>query len=956
MKIFSKLRKSAGATMALMAVCILFFGLVAAGFFYMMQFISGDKQLCNATDAGALAAGQQILAVSLTKDQLSNIPNVPQEFLSLGVNPDGTIQPDPTKAAFNEEAYNNMAAYTTSIVLSTAADPTAAAVTNAQYVVAALNAVATQLNANMQSPSYSAYPGNAAASIIPANPANNLPANLIGAQTSLIKSSVQYGYYAGSKASNVFLSSSVAAALNPTWLSQIQTNIKSPDGSSYLLKGNTVIDFTAITGIAGLGKIALVALEPQPTHLIASSNFSTSLPNMSPSDSNNLLPCNSVQLEGLAGTQSGGNGNGNNGGNNQGPVGSSNSSSNSMTLTAMSAAVAGGGGPAQTFTLPGTSPVTTTTTAGVAYVALINGGDFQASMNSAGLSAAVLQSNGYANIDINPGTNIAFNGSKTDIFDVLDWCMFEEASGMTDWLIVGTDSITGLYDTYVNQGLGGWETQVATGQQNFPAHNYNDVVDNPNLAQPIASIPFVFLADYQTLVNNSLRQQTTMNADASACLSDFGAWIAYNRSAGTLSTGADKLNRNPALDPLRAFGGSPKLFASNPNYVVSNTLISATSDFMQQMPLVTALKLVDICAFNDGKFVFTGQQYPWVDNSVPVAAANYGFNYTPTPLTPGEFRPNGVPGILYAKLQVVLQQAGVALLENPPVLPSNPGVIFLPGNIFSNSAPFSNAGNVSSGILGWMPFDTQGNRSHYAIPEASGCPQFETPYTPLQYLKNIAVLNESSQNGSYGMTGNNTVSSNDSAYSNLLNAILAVVQKMNSAITLNDLTTVLDSPTSDTGLTGLDLGQTFYLIYNSSQTQNHGLQMISILPSGTTYQPGDGSQPTATLQAGFSISSSNTDELSQTNHTLVDTAAAPNSQVLLPNGQTITPAPYGDNETHAAPYNVNSICYPNGANMGGNVWAQDTATFTLSSGANNNNGELRFSEKVGGTFHNASIN
>lgn len=181
MILFSRLRKPTGAVMALVITCLLLLALTAVSFFYIIETFSGDKQLCNATDAGALAGAQQILSVNLTKDQVKSIPNVPQEFLSLGVKPDGTVDQDSSTAIFDIRAYNNCASYTTYICLNAAASGTTAAITSANAVIAALNAYAFALNEKMQDSTSSSYPGTAATNFMANNPATNLAAALLAA-------------------------------------------------------------------------------------------------------------------------------------------------------------------------------------------------------------------------------------------------------------------------------------------------------------------------------------------------------------------------------------------------------------------------------------------------------------------------------------------------------------------------------------------------------------------------------------------------------------------------------------------------------------------------------------------------------------------------------------------------------------------------------------------------------
>lgn len=65
-KILSSYRHPKGATMALVAACIVVLLVIAVAFFYIVETYSGDKQLCNSADAGALAAAHQIIGVSIT--------------------------------------------------------------------------------------------------------------------------------------------------------------------------------------------------------------------------------------------------------------------------------------------------------------------------------------------------------------------------------------------------------------------------------------------------------------------------------------------------------------------------------------------------------------------------------------------------------------------------------------------------------------------------------------------------------------------------------------------------------------------------------------------------------------------------------------------------------------------------------------------------------------------------
>ncbi len=952
------MRTKAGATLGLASAVLFLFTLLGVAFFYILQLFSGDRQLANAADAGARAAARQVLAVTITPDQVAALP---PEFQGLGVDANGNVCPsgkdsNGNPALFNEIAYNNCAALAIEDGFKAAASGSTTAIAGVVPMIEGLNTFAQELTTAIQS---STGPANAATKLMQDNSIGNLPGALFGGilpKAYLKPSSLTYGYYTACNHSNQFFPAAFMTQ-NPTitgYVNQILSNTASSGGSNFII-GNQPLVLNNITNTSGFvdsnGKplaVAFIAFQTlENTHSIDISSFSTTVPNSANTSSlsSYYLPPSAISLIGQTSPGGSGNSSGNLSNNGQPASGASNTSQN---LAVLSLAVANI--PQHEATLP-SGPIIPTTgggnTSGCAYLAIVNGGDFQTSLNNAGLGASYLQSQGYSNVNITPSTSIAFNGSTTDIFDVLEWDQYAESLDYPgDWLVIGTNSPTGLYNVYQNQGLAAFMTQAMSGQQNFPANNYNDIVDNANLSSTTASVPFVFLGDYPTSHPDGIHYDNAFaSGTVMSCMSDFGAWIAYNTSSGS-----DALGHNASLDPLKSSGGSPALFAQNPNFIVPNTLISATSEFMQTMTLADALQIVDVCVFHDGQWVFTGNEPAWMDNVMPVIASNYGFDYLPEALS--ETKPNGYTAIMYAKAQVILMHAGLGLAEDPPALPSNPGLIYLPyedytGPVYIGSTQVQNnlasAANVSSGMLYFPAYDTQGNRTHISWPEPAGCPEFETPGTPLQLLQNMNLLNN-----------NGSLNGNDTLYNGLLTSMLTILQQMNANITMNDLTTVLGGQT-------ISLGQTLYLIYTSGQTQNDGLSLVSTLPAGTTYQPGNGSQASATYASTYTVcglgQNGMYEETLGYNHTLVDTAAAPTS-VTSYNTQSLTLAPYGDSEMHAAPYNILEALESN-ISFGGMLWpifAQDTAAFWPSSGSGSNHGELRLNETIGPTYVSRAIN
>lgn len=718
-----------------------------------------------------------------------------------------------------------------------------------------------------------------------------------------------FGFYNGAKAaSNVSLAPNVAKDLNSSWLSQITVSV---NGTSYLV-GNTVINFSTVTGVSGLGSIALVAMEPT-THLIAGKNFSTSIANVTTTVGSTqsltqaVLPYNAVSLEGVAAGQGSGT-TGTTGTGGSGPVGGSSSSSNSLSLSATSLAVTGG--PSTVFNLPAGSPGPS----GPAYVAVVNNGDMVQNMISAGGTASFLQSQGFCNLPINGSTNIAFTegtgSQRFDIFDVIDW------SKNTDWIIVGCDSYcpvkvgnksyNSVYDAAKDVGL----ANAGLVAQGFPASNFGNVVDNPNLSSTTPSIPFVFASDYP-----AVGKLTPLDNAKEA----FALWIDYNRSynkkAKAGKDGYDGLQRLASLDPASSLGGSPALYKKNANFNISWGTIRATGDYHQRFTIADAINIVDLCVLHDGDYVFWGEP-TWMDKLMPVIANNYGYGYLP--IAGNETRPNGYTAIEYTKAQVCCLFGGDGLSNNPPIMPSNPGTVWLPGV----------GSTTCSGMRYFNPYFTNGSLAHYRWPEPSNSPEFEKPGTLLQMLQTINII-----------ANKGTFNANDPNYNAILNNLLSVVQKLNGSLTMDNLTTAL-------GSTVIDLGQTGYLYYNAGTKQ---LVLQTTPPLNTSYSPPDGSTQ-STYSVTYQITGGGGDQECPTNEnqkTLVDTSVS--SGVISYNGSTVQTAPSGDDGMHVVPYRAVR-------NTGNAVYACDSAVFISSSGAKNNNGTVILSETVGPSFRLGCIN
>ena len=979
-------RRMSGASMAFVCAVSILFTLLAIAFFYISEIIGGNKQVANATDFGALAAAQQILNVTLTPAQVSQLP---QEFAGLGVDPNGNPCPNGTygngsPALYNEIACNNITLYAAEIALKAAAIGSQTAIDNANTVIAAANTVAAELSANINN---STNVANAASQFMGANSINILPGFLRTSSnsTTLVPGSLKLAYDTNPNATSGAVLPA-AFTSDPTipvsWINQLLSNVKSStSGSNYVAAGQ-VWNFNTITGDTRFtSTLALIPLGTA-THLVdpTASYISTTAPGQT--SAGPVMPPNVVLLTGQS-NASNNTGSGSNGSGNGAPVGGGNNQSLSLNLQVISAAIAGTPG-LYTAYIPSTSGSTNPTNpnpqGGAAYFAIINHGDYAAGMDTSGypVTGQTLGYSGFnfANVDLNASTNIAFDGSNPDIFDlmllptngqIVVGLSFSPYSPDTNYNhITNYGAMPGVYtDVWFDQGY------TASPSGPMCQDNYNNAVDSPGLAG--TSIPFMMIANSSTATNtvtsNFLKPSTTA---LTQILEAFQPWIAYNSSKGT-----DGLNHNPALDPLGS-GGSPALFNNNPNAVPPNTTIRATSGSGQLASIADLLQIRDVLVLSDYN-MFSYGYADWMMKLLPVVAANYGSPYLPTAVT--ETKPNGFTALEYLKAQITCLHGGLGLSQSNPVLPSGNdsslrGINILPAGYCQSLPGLPQLMNVvMSGQRYFQVYDTNGMPVHYAWPEPAGCPKFETPGTPLQLLQNMEILaGHYAQLNSLnsvtpgfvpavlpGSTNFSTSNLSNGGYADyitstlfvandtpgILQYILGVVQKMNAKITMADLTTVLNSQT-------IDLGQTLYLIYDSTQSQNDGLVMVSTLPNGATYQPADGQVPTGYMAVYALTGNTGIGNVNYYNpspmdfmKTLVNTAPAPNSFISY-NGQLVCPAPYGDNKTQECPFpNAGGQALPNSnAFFFQPFWNNDLAVIYESSGANNNHGELHLAEFI----------
>ncbi len=287
-----------GATLGLMPGVILVLVLIGAALFYFAQFFGGNKQLINATDAGALATASNILAVGLKPAEISQLP---PEFQAMGVdNSGGPAGVDPntglasSNAIFNVYAFNRAAGLTLLVALNAAEDGSPSAVNNANSLITALNSFGTKLNNDLQTdPSFAARFANLTAS-------NGT--NLLGGGSTITLGNddkVQFASICppGAGKANIYFNSAICSN-DPTltnWIQQItvssgtmsspnsryNTTDPSAQAGQPFVRAYQALDMSAITGVPGFAPVVYTtAVSPsQLPHMVDQGRFaSTAVP------------------------------------------------------------------------------------------------------------------------------------------------------------------------------------------------------------------------------------------------------------------------------------------------------------------------------------------------------------------------------------------------------------------------------------------------------------------------------------------------------------------------------------------------------------------------------------------------------------------------------------------------------------------------------------------------------
>lgn len=1116
--------RPSGATLSLAIVLAMLVVIIGVGLFYMMEFFGGSKQLDNATDAGTLAAARQIMAISLTPDQINhtdgkgNLDVISQHFKFYCVDSNnnfptglitdaqgnstplfdnqGTPSNPPTPTFYNIVSYNMCCMYTLYTCLNAANHNNPAEIANANNLVACLNNFANYLSQDIANTAQ--LPGStipaAFASITEQNPTNILPSWLpkslnggfpwnntkaMGPQVTMVPNTMHFARDTSYKVSNCYFPASITNNWTPGELELISSNTTNSASGQTLIKAGLPINLKDISA-ALVGSITLVPLGQENTHLVSSQTFAEYYNNST----------YNVVMFSLAGIMFNGTGDGTlivtGDGNyylapppgephwtNHGDYLISTSSWNpifvfSGGMTGAFSASGWGTGAfagdlqlnpepwagANNFSNYGGAtlsfPYNTVQAQGQVertnganslavissaiadqlkqypfklpangYIRIVNGPDFVQAMNNSVGTAATLESEGFSNIELEPGgpgssINLAYNGvlNPTGIFDLWDWTD-QSSGGSSDYVVVATDSSSGVLGGFFGSVLKDIE------KDNTIAFSWTDGFANASAYE--SSAPQLNSNGYNGLVDNAAfnqgrtspldtGQNTTGDPNAAvvpfiwSCMEPggtatslnwpivvFGPWAVYNSSHGN-----DPQGHNPKLDPLQYFyrhssAGNP--YDAAGNYFGEATVYGghdvahfinkhgkgyqlqegrASGGLQQRMTLADALQIRDIYVLNDGAHSFNPdlQQPAWVNQVVPVCAFNYNHSYLPQDLGGTK---KSFTATEYAKAQLVGIFGGAGLPNVPPSDPNRKLGIFLPylagHNVVGGMKDFIGppGGAVFSASSGSWPnlpnpanqvYEHSGNLVHRAWRSASDVQNFEVAASPMQQLYDIVVLGN---NGVFTTAGNNRNYIPNSTFVNIMNGILNIAQQWNPACTMQDVINVLSSLPIDSPGQTFDCGQTWYLSYNAGNAANNGLQITITLPQGDAGGASDGNAIT-TYQCNYPITGGWVDENAEAKarkngHFEEYVAPRRDKKSLVDTGANTATSHDSDCSMHDAIYRGIEDATHRGQDLP--IYANDLVLWNPASGAitgSVNLGDLTIGETAGPTMWVGSVN
>lgn len=287
-----KLNRRRGATLGLVAVCVLVIIVLGVGFFILSQILGGGREVANATDAGVLNVARRALSPTLIQVPLTgDSPGNPtDDFLAVGIDPagnanTGTGNLDATHRNISMLGLNRIVAQAVIVACNAQEINTTAASGHAQNVAAAAKSVATQLK-NMVEGGTKLPPEFT--NVAHSNNTKMFQGNKV------TLTSLQTGFLRPGLSTNVYISPGLTSAINVSMPSNLKSNHHFPNALTHDLSRQDqymagYINFSIPAGPGGPVEISGVPIFPkQKPHLVDIGEFNAG--SSSPSGVNYLPP------------------------------------------------------------------------------------------------------------------------------------------------------------------------------------------------------------------------------------------------------------------------------------------------------------------------------------------------------------------------------------------------------------------------------------------------------------------------------------------------------------------------------------------------------------------------------------------------------------------------------------------------------------------------------------------
>lgn len=268
-----KSNRRRGATLGLVAVCVLVIIVLGVGFFILSQILGGGREVANATDAGVLNVARRALSPTLIQVPLTGGDT--DDFLAIGIdtsgNPNvGTGNLDGTHRNISMLGLNRIIAQSVIVACNAQEINTTAASGHAHNIAQAAKQVATSLKSMIEG-----------GSKLPPEFTNVAHSNntkmFQGNKVTL--TSLQTTFLRPGLSTNVYITPGLVSAINVSLPSNLRANHHFPNALKHDLAGNDqymagYINFSIPAGPNGPVDIAGVPIFPkQKPHLVDIGEF-----------------------------------------------------------------------------------------------------------------------------------------------------------------------------------------------------------------------------------------------------------------------------------------------------------------------------------------------------------------------------------------------------------------------------------------------------------------------------------------------------------------------------------------------------------------------------------------------------------------------------------------------------------------------------------------------------------